>query len=500
LFQSRPNRSDRKPRQQSRLFRCLLMGLLVWLVTGAAIIGLHWRSFAIVWQAPKLAAHAVAIESDDWGGAPLPVSTGELNDKTVDAVQSAGVERVSNVLRRHKDACGRHPCFTAFVVVGRPDVAAIAADPESQYHWHPIDETLPRLVASLNSAQAEGLFSLEYHARDHLDAGLFSELVGKAAKEHHASDSSLAARTYAILHPDSQAESDRIIDEYFDNRAGSFLPLEQSTIDQKVHDGLREFERMFHRSALCTVAPRSIWGAEAEQAWSKNGIRYVQSINAQKGSEVSPGEIYLRKFGYRTGTGLIGTPRQVHFEYDEGNIPSIDDMMATAARAFQTGQPLCISTHSNNYYPFSPEKSDACERRLDAFLAALERLYPDIRYVTSRELGELAETGRITVGNGGAESEIALAGGVTHAWLSVNCLCYTHPKLVAWILGLALITIALMFNSAWPRLRLFFGARRMCNRKTNEECSPPDLIEPDETGASAIFSATAAEPLGTNSR
>jgi hypothetical protein len=477
------------------------VGLLAWFLTGAAIIGWHWPSYALVWQSPKLATRAVAIESDDWGGAPFPIPTDERNDKAVDAIQSAAVERVSKVLRRHRDACGRHPCFTAFVVVGRPDVAAIAADPESQYHWHPIDETMPRLVASLNSAQAEGLFSLEYHARDHLDAGLFSEMVGKAAKERHASDRWLAARTYAILHPDSQAESNRIIDEYYDNRVGSFLPLEQSAIDRKVRDGLREFERLFHRSSLCTVAPRSIWGVGAEQVWSKNGIRYVQSVNAQKGNEAGPNEMYFRKFGYRTGTGLIGAPRQVHFECDdEGNFPSIDDLTAIAARTFQSGQPLYISTHSDNYYPISPQKSDASECQLDALLTALERLYPDIRYVASRELGELAETGRITIGNGGAKSEIALAGGITHTRLSVMCLCYTHPKLAIWILGLALFAVALTLSSVGPRFSFFFSSQWRRNHKAKNAFNQPDLPESSEMGASADAFVTAMESIGTNSR
>jgi len=475
------------------------MGLLVWFLTGATIMGWHWQSFALAWQAPKLSAHAVAIESDDWGGAPFPIPEDEHNAKAEDAIQSAGVERVCNVLRRHKDACGRHPCFTAFVVVGDPDVAAIVADPESQYHWHPIDETMPRLVASLNSAQAEGLFSLEYHGRDHLDAGLFCETIGKAAKEHHASDRWLAARTYEILHPDSQTEFDRIIDEYYDNRVGIFQPLEQIVIDQKVSEGLREFERMFHHSPLCTIAPRSIFGSGAEHAWGKNGIRYVQGINAQKGSEVEPGEVYLQKFGYRTKTGLIGAPRQVHFEYDdEGNLPSIGHSLAIAGRAFQSGQPLFISTHSYNYYPISPEKSDAFQRHLDAFLTAMERSYPDIRYVTSSELGKLAETGRITVGKGDAESEIALAGGMTHAWLSVNCLCYSHPKLAIWFLGIVLIAMAMLLNAAWPHLRHLCSAPRMRNCGVDEAISKPTPMESDETETSDTAWVTATESTGMN--
>ena len=430
-----------KRTRRSRLLRFAWGALGLWCLAGVAGGFLYRGKFAASWTAPKLAVPVVAIESDDWGldfEAPVFVPPSDQ----LDARQAAGVERLSRTLAPHRDSVGRKPVVSAFVVVRQADTPAIAADPNHAYHSRPIDRTMPRTVAALRQAEAKRDFFLTYHARDHRDAGVWASKVKAAAEKAQAAGEPLAPAVVSTFVSDDPNDRDRVFGEYFDNVAGYLAPADQKALDEKVRQGVSDFERIFGRRPGSTVPPRYLWGPGAEGAFQANGIRYLHGINRQGGRNRNPTDVEARVVGMRLGDNLIGLTRTLEFERDvtTGRLPEIDDMLASAERALANGQPIVICTHTWNYCTGDDAVNDAMARRLDELLSALEDRYPHLRYVHSEELGRLAETGRLGLA-GFRAPEIRVAGGLKHAWFSGRHIYCHRTKAKLYAQGFAVLLL-----------------------------------------------------------
>lgn len=428
-------------RRKSYLLR-LLWGLVaVWLAAGIGPGFVYKDRLAASWNAPKLDTPVVVIESDDWGldfQAPnfVPPS------RQLDARQAAGVERLVRVLRAHRDCVQRKPIVSAFVVMRQADTAAIAKDPKFSYHARPIDEGMPETVAALQQAESEGLFFLTHHARDHRDTGVWARKVKEAVEAAKAEGKQFDPAVVATFLTDDPSDRDRVFGEYFDNVAGYLAPTDQEALNRKVAEGVSEFKRIFGRRPVSTVPPRYLWGPQAESAFRANGIRYLHGINREGGRLRNPTDVAARVFGQRLSEGLIGLTRNVEFECDPvtRKLPEIDEMLAAADEALANGQPVVVCTHTWNYCTGDAAAGEAMARKLDELLAALEKEYPDLRYLSSKELGRLAETGRLRV-TGLSAPEIRTVGGLEHAWLSGRHIYRHRAKARLYVRGLGVLFV-----------------------------------------------------------
>ena len=437
----------RRPRRWG--LRCA-WGLVVLYILAGVVGGVLYRGkFASSWQAPKLTTPVVVIESDDWGldfVAPVFVEPGGK----LDADQTAGVQRLRDVLSRHRDHTGRRAVLSAFVVVRQADTQAIAKDPQHRYHYRPIDEAVPRTVAALKVARAEGLFHLTYHARDHRDAAVWAQRVGEAAETAKAAGKPFDPAVVRTFLSDDPNVRDRLFGEYFDNVSGYLEPPPQAEADRKVREGLAEFERIFGSRAVGTVPPRYLWGEQALIAFQNNGIRYLHGVNREGGRYRNPNDVVARPAGIRMPHGLIGLTRTVLLEYDPvtRKYPEVDQAMGGAAEAVANGQPIVICTHTWNYCSGESAVDDRMAMRLDTLLTRLEETYPDLRYLDSLELGTLAESGAFRTSVPGAP-EIRAASGLRHVHFSALHI-YRHrrkAKLYVWGLG-ALLGFAVILSVA----------------------------------------------------
>jgi len=439
---------DEKPGKTSRRWSakvfCLAVLLLgAWLVAGAAGGWYYRDQFSRSWRTPKLDVPVVVIESDDWGLDYKPPRYVPPS-KQLDASHAKGVERLTEVLRTHRDAAGRKPVVSAFIVVHQADSPAIAKDPQFAYHSRPIDQTMPQMVNALKKAEAEGVFSLVYHGRDHRDAGLWALKVKRAVEKARADGGRFDPNAVTQFHPDDNPrEQDRIVAEYFDSREGYLKPLDQEVIDEKVATGLSDFERIFGRRPASTVAPRYLWGPRAESAWSRHGIRYVHGANKQGGNYRDAPDVWSRQFGTRLSGDLVGIGRNTDVEIaKDGTIPDVAEVLAWADKAVQAGQPIVICTHACNYCTVNPATGEAMARCLGQVLTELERKYPDLRYLSAEEAGKLAAEGKVTVAAGRSPTaEIRTAEGLGHVWLWLKGIYYERPKARLYAKGLALLVV-----------------------------------------------------------
>ncbi|MBM4019365.1 MAG: hypothetical protein FJ288_13765 [Planctomycetes bacterium] len=442
------------------MVRWAAAALALWILVGAAGFWLHRGECALHWSTTTVDVPVVVIESDDWGGR-FVVTVSDPPLRNLESAEAAAVERLVGVLRRHQDSVGRHPIISAFVVVGQPDIAAIAADSAERYHWIPIDHVQPCLVATLRRAQAEGFFEINYHARDHCNADLavqvVREAITRAADEARLFDPLCVSTFHPIgtLPYKKLEDRNRLTTEYLAVRGKHFVPPDPAAVDSRVAEGVCEFRRLFERPPRSTVAAGYMWGPDAEASWRHHGIRFVHGVNYQRGVPQPTEMIERRGFGFRTVGGMVGVTRNVVFEPDLrmcGPLPSVDEALASAARLFAQGQPAVVCAHAWCFYVTEtglkdPAAVETMFSRLDDLLTGFERTYPNLRYASSEEVGQLAEAGRVDYFGGRPGPEIVAARGLKHAWFVAVRLAHHHPKVKLWALGLAGLTLALAGTS-----------------------------------------------------
>jgi len=448
---------QRKPTSRLAALRlCWRLSLLLWVIAGPAILLVRWSEVRGIWNAPKLSSPVVGLESDDWG-TDYDAARFVAADSELDARQAEAVPRMVSLLRSHRDSIGRPPIISAFVVVGHPDVKAILDDDRDRYHWLPLDQAMPRAVAALKAAVSAGVFEVDYHGRDHRDGNLWAARLREAARTYLAQGKPFDPNVASTFETDDPRQVDELVAEYFDSRTMHLGELNCGQIEQKLAEGLAEFERIFRKRATGTVAPRYLWGPTAETSWLAHDLRVVHGINRQRGPAAVTGSLQQRLFGFRTETGLFGVPRNVDIEpRTVRSATSVRDTMDAIRKAVRTGQPAVISTHAWGYYHPDKAVREAMFRDLDAVMSAIEREYPELRYFSAEELGQIAQTGQ-RKGSGATETQGNLvATGLRHAWLSGRCVYSAIPVLTAWLwggLGLLLLGVVLALTPrVWQRM------------------------------------------------
>ncbi len=459
----RKTASDERSRRRLRRARLvLLVGLALWTLAGLAGAYLFGGHLLKRWDARRLETPVVAIESDDWGGGYYAgyLTGEEAFRQRLDAEQAEALERLGSVMKRHNDSVGRHPVITGMVVVAQADVPAILADPQRRYHWKPIDESLPLLTAAMRTAEADGTFAAQYHARDHKNKDRWTRALVAAAAAAEARGEALTPEAVHALWPEDEGLRRAMMTEYQREEGGRLVALPDDEIKAKLGDGLAVFRRLFGRDPVCTVAPKYLWDLQTELAWRDVGLKYVHGANWQLGPGRPP-DAWMRELGTPSASGMLYVPRTVDMGVGVGGgMSGVAEVYDAVRLAFRRGQPAVISTHSWCYGLLGGKTAGEMAHRLDKLLTRIETDWPDVRYLTSEELGRLAEDGRVRpAGPAGAAGDVSVAGGMTHALLYGGALILDHLKVRIWVYGfLALLmssigVLALTWARRAPRKR-----------------------------------------------
>lgn len=344
---------------------------------------------------PKFTVPTVAIDSDDWA---VGVYIDSQDAQHADERESNALRAVCDVLARHTDTSGRHPCITCFVTVSQLNAAGDSDDITQQCRV-PITLARPRLLKVLNKACTQELAAVGYHGLDHRNRDMWIPCLNQQTLSSGESVGDACARIAGA----DRVRTDAAFAEYYHAVDDQLLPRSDDDIHAMIQQGCRLYADAFGDSPIRAAAPLFLWNHKVEKVWRQHGIRYVHGVNWQRvpPQTAAPWQTRLyRRFACRTAGGLIGVPRYVFLESDEsGSLPDTAALLEQAQWWAARGQPVVISTHAWNYvYPNEfhqqPVNTAASLDALDELLGGLQQNMPDLQFVDPDTLLSCVDTDR----------------------------------------------------------------------------------------------------------
>lgn len=343
--------------------------------------------------------HIVVFESDDWGSirtrskkdynemlaAGLNVD-GSIFPKYDCLESNTDLERLYEVLSKHKDSTGRHPVFTPMCIVANPNFEAIRENGFSEYVYETMPETCKRysnhdrVLDLWREGIEKRLFVPALHGREHFNYSRWMENVrtneGMRIAFEHQSNGISRYKGKPVM-------------EYL----GAFKPTHASDIDslkQVVLDAGRLFESVCNYRPTHFIAPNEEPANGLDTFFAKIGIQYITNAKIRHhdlGDNRNRREfVWLGK--YYKDLDVINITRNGAFEQVDPGHDWVNECMGDIDSAFRFHKPCIISSHRVNYIGSIDERNaDEGLRKLDELLKTISKKWPDVEFMTSTELG-----------------------------------------------------------------------------------------------------------------
>ena len=349
----------------------------------------------------------VVFESDDWGStrmpsvkaynsllkAGIPVDRDRYNkfDTLADKQDLLGL---FEVLTSVQDRNGSYAKFTPMSLVANPDFKKNRENNFQKYYYETLPQTLNRYGGSYNDVMSlwreginMGIFEPQFHGREHLNVNLWIKALQANSRETR-----IAFDHEVYGHPgDSYTKRKNLfMSAYeFDSEA------EFNEIPEIIIDGIRLFEELFGYKPYAFMAPCAIWSSKIEPYLAEGGIKVIQSsvirYEPYYGAQPNKYKKYVRFHGSVNSSGQIYSIRNCSFEpSSDPDKDWVNSCMADINNAFYWKRPAIISPHRVNFIgSLVPENRDRGLTALKKLLQAMLKKWPDIEFMTSKELGEL---------------------------------------------------------------------------------------------------------------
>lgn len=354
-------------------------------------------------RGPLLLDQIVVFESDDWGAVRTPsneslsrlkqlgVNVNDCHYTLYDSLASSeDLTALFEVLGSTEDVNGQNPVLTANTIVGNPDFQRIKERDYQEYVWEDFRTSIRRLDDSDDPFKvwkqgiANKLFHPQFHGREHLNISRWIRALQKndtITKE--AFNQGICSLSGHIL----------------SNPRGSHLAAYDGSVDEKifsvdeiVKEGLTKFKQIFGYSSKSMIAPNYVWNDEVEEAGFAKGVRYIQSSTAQRlpSSFGAKTQIKRHYMGQRNILGQMYLLRNCHFEPSSNPHKDwVDSCLNEISIAFKMKKPAIISTHRVNFVGRLNEKNrDRGLNDLSKLLNVIIKKWPDVRFMTSDQLGD----------------------------------------------------------------------------------------------------------------
>ena len=340
----------------------------------------------------------VFFQSDDWG------RVGVRDREGLEELRSAGIslgERpydfysletaedvfaIGEVLRRHQDSIGRHPCLQTNFVVANLDFDRVRQNRNGGLSFVPLADGLPRgwnrpnLTESYHAGVSDGLFHPALHGITHFCRSSVERNYAAGGERQKLLKTLWKAGTpyihwrmpwvgYEYWDPE-QPENER------------FAPAAQQK--QMIGEAVGYFAKMFSRLPHTACAPAYRANNDTHRAWAQHGIRVAQN---------GPGAPLPPHFDRH---GLLHLFRTVEFEPAVDPAFSVETSLRQVEAAFRLGLPAVVSVHSINFHSTVRDFRSATLSALDEMLAKLEHNYPDLLYLHDQDLYDLVNKGSYT--------------------------------------------------------------------------------------------------------
>ncbi len=345
--------------------------------------------------------HIVVFESDDWGSIRTRsrkdycemLAAGLDVDRTYftrnDGLESNDdLERLFDLLTKHRDSTNRPPAFTPMCIVANPNFDAIRDNGFSEYVYETMPETCKRypnhdrVVDLWREGIEKRLFVPALHGREHLNYSRWMENVRdnvgmRIAFEHQSMGASL----------------------YKGNPIGEYLGAFKSTHRSDLpmlQDVVLDAGRLF--AEICGYKPTHFIAPNAEPAYGLDpyfaqiGVKYMTNAKLRcpdMGDGRSRREfVWVGK--YYKELDMINITRNGAFEQVAPGHDWVNECMGDIDAAFKLHKPCVISSHRVNYIGSIDERNaDEGLRKLDELLKNIIKRWPDVEFMTSTELGEI---------------------------------------------------------------------------------------------------------------
>jgi hypothetical protein len=420
----------------------LLIIVALWLLGVMAVFCWKNKLFRQTWREPYFADTPVLIESDDWGPGGV-----------VDAERLA---QLLACLESHHDTGKRTAVITADVVLSVPDVEKIIADPDFTYQRKTLDEAAPDIYKVMLAGIKSGAFVPQLHGLEHLNGQAFARLCQQ-------NDPRIAD---AIADPygwNWESLASPLQGHYVD---GSQLPTQAISLAQAqaiIALATQTFQRLFGYPSVSTVAPCYLWNSVIESVWQQHAIQMIQTAGYRCDGRNEHSHYHqdkpLIRVGDLSNSGQIYLVRNVMYEPVDGrNTP--DTAYLEALSAYAQALPVSISTHRYNYT--RSEQDFQCSLDgLDQLLTQIRSTLPDVRFVSSPELGAqmlAADSVMINHFNGELWPPLKQLTGIKKIAPFLNRLHARHPKLTL-LAGVTGLIVPAWLICRQSRQKLVQGSR-----------------------------------------
>lgn len=355
------------------------------------------------WQTDR---KIVVIESDDWGSIRIPskkdfdtmVKSGldlnKSNYTSLDCLESnTDLENLFELFSQFKDSTGRPPVMTPMCVMANPNFDRIRESEFENYYYENIADTCirypnrDRVLDLWKEGIARRLFVPGLHGREHLNV----------ARWMHALKNNNQGIRIAFYHNSFGAASYNGI--ALPEHLGAFHPDHSSEIPSfneiiEIAAGL--FKNNCGYSPKCFIAPNKEDPKEIEKVLHKVGVKYLTRSKIRK-YPLGDGK-YKREFnwvGKKNSMNQVYLVRNCFFEPSSwGEYPSntnwINNCLKEMKIAFSWHKPSLIISHRVNYVgSIDPRYRDSSLIQLKELFGRMLKVWPDIEFMTSEELGDL---------------------------------------------------------------------------------------------------------------
>jgi len=185
--------------------------------------------------------------------------------------------------------------------------------------------------------------------------------------------------------PATEALPTHLQSRWLDARTLPSTPLPTADIIAAVGEETARFADIFGHRASVGVPPTFVWDDPVEVAWSDNGVEFVVTPgrrNRCRDERGAPGCTGPALRNAEQGRGVTYLVRNDYFEPERGH--TAEGAVLALLRRSRQGRPCLLETHRSNF--IGPEADTACSQLQRLLEQALER-YPDIRFISSLELG-----------------------------------------------------------------------------------------------------------------
>jgi hypothetical protein len=348
----------------------------------------------------------IVFESDDWGSIRMSskqhrntlikkgFSLENQSFNMFDALESNDdLIALYDVLRKHNDATGRHPVFTAVSIVGNPNFDKIKEGKYQQYHCEPFTETLKRyrnhdkVIDLYKLGISERLFHPVFHGREHLNVQRWLRALQSGNKSVLTTFDHQVTAVHIGLN-----------NEFLGDFQAAFdldTPEDLSYMKTVLTEGLDIFENLWGYKSPYFVATNGPFNNSLEPVLASKGVKYILGERFQQ-EPLGNGQYkkHVHYIGMRNKLNQVYLTRNAAFEpaIAEGGLNKnpIENCMKSIERAFRWGKPATISTHRINYIGHIDEDNRKKNLKLlDSLLSQITTKWPEVEFMTSVELGEL---------------------------------------------------------------------------------------------------------------